>query len=936
MKAGIVIRTLWALVFFGSISVNCVVAQTNPLAESKRFIRGTSSDPKYQSFVIPLDSQKGVQLEPLGDNSSKFTDSPWFMRVNKDKVGKYYYDTPSPIYHLNPNSTGGYSYDSAHKVENPLVAFGASAGGTPLYTGQTYNIGIYGGIRSEGYTSAAVDPVNLSQADLYIYIYRKSSFSNGQTNVNPEYEPIYMPMPRKNTPQWNNFISGGYEFENNEMASLGFKLSLRLVENPGDISGTSTWGVGSGYKSPIILKVQTSNPDYVFIFGTVGGLPITNNGSTSWYPTTAVLFKDEQGITRIAPAVNPLFSLDFEARPPWRSTFLHQPHFDGEPMPSSYSGKSTSELLNIGNRVTIQMGAIQPSYSAEGGSPELRSHPILNKLVADLGNDPIAIANYVTNEIGLTDGIAYNDNGNVAEESINSGGVNRGALATYLEGQGSPIEQCALLVHLLRRAGYPAVFVFPPRNELKVLNSRMSQLLRMQFKGMVNDKGVATAPTLIPVNYPWVALSIPDPVPGELDRRKWVHVFPWLKDTEIKEGGNVYDYLPPDYKNGTQWLRKYLSRDNDILSLDSENDSLGNLFPRYVKNQLSLNYPAIAYDSLGIRARDRRNQYRDWADFPQPWSLTENNGTVTIRDNLSAIGNIFDTVSIELWSDRNSNGLWDAGEPRIQTGDMRSLDVHNRKFYLSYQRTTGDNHNLILSLAPYRPDTAGTGRFGSSDTTLLSKQEASVLLTDIDYNIKLKTVHKRQRMLPTDFNPGNTWDSPFGITGRHSMVTGTREVTNVVPISKGDLAAICLNFGRVSPKMLDVHLQEFWAEEKRLKDDPTAIGDNDIFLGTTAYIMGMSYYEKVARNQEELKNLHRSNVISNFAHGLAKLGARRNAADGKLINNGEIDLVYPILDMNFNWLSYAGNRTARPDQGASPILATADFAALAIGDISAQ
>ena len=36
-----------------------------------------------------------------------------------------------------------------------------------------------------------------------------------------------------------------------------------------------------------------------------------------------------------------------------------------------------------------------------------------------MGNDPIALANYVINEIDLTDPMDYSDNGNVAEQSIN-------------------------------------------------------------------------------------------------------------------------------------------------------------------------------------------------------------------------------------------------------------------------------------------------------------------------------------------------------------------------------------------------------------------------------------------------------------------------------------------------------------------------------------
>ena len=66
-----------------------VLAQLNPLAEAKRFTRVEDNPPSFQSFVIPLDSQKGVELDPMGDNSAKLgggtgANLPWPMRIAKD------------------------------------------------------------------------------------------------------------------------------------------------------------------------------------------------------------------------------------------------------------------------------------------------------------------------------------------------------------------------------------------------------------------------------------------------------------------------------------------------------------------------------------------------------------------------------------------------------------------------------------------------------------------------------------------------------------------------------------------------------------------------------------------------------------------------------------------------------------------------------------
>ena len=72
--------------------------------------------------------------------------------------------------------------------------------------------------------------------------------------------------------------------------------------------------------------------------------------------------------------------------------------------------------------------------------------------MADMRNDPIALANYVLNEIDLTDAMDYNENGNVAEQSINLGGVSRGALGN-VPGKAGLAHRAMRLAHLPVAAG---------------------------------------------------------------------------------------------------------------------------------------------------------------------------------------------------------------------------------------------------------------------------------------------------------------------------------------------------------------------------------------------------------------------------------------------------------------------------------------------------
>ena len=119
--------------------------------------------------------------------------------------------------------------------------------------------------------------------------------------------------------------------------------------------------------------------------------------------------------------------MDFEARPQWRSIFVDQPHFDGSPLPPFYAGMTVAEMLTNTPPVTNAISLAPSACTNLDDSPELRRHPILDQFVSDMGNDPIALANYVLNEIDLTDWMDYNDDGNVSEQSINLGGVSRGA-----------------------------------------------------------------------------------------------------------------------------------------------------------------------------------------------------------------------------------------------------------------------------------------------------------------------------------------------------------------------------------------------------------------------------------------------------------------------------------------------------------------------------
>src|SRR6185503_5394022 len=91
--------------------------------------------------------------------------------------------------------------------------------------------------------------------------------------------------------------------------------------------------------------------------------------------------------------------------------------------------------------------------------------------------------------------------------------------------------------------------------------------------------------------------------------------------------------------------------------------------------------------------------------------------------------------------------------------------------------------------------------------------------------------------------------------------SGSLSVTNIRYLRKGDLAAICLDVGRVTRKMLDQHAEQIWAMEES-GVTPTEM---EKYQGSIAYLMGMSYYEKTDRFTSLAAKLHKAQPIANFA-----------------------------------------------------------------------
>ena len=480
------------------------------------------------SFVIPLEGEQGAPFDIVnGPLATNFVNRPW-------TDARYHMDWLSKLY--------GYSQTNINNRDafnNPIVAFGGGHGGTPLYIGQRYSLGIYAGSAAPTYT-----PVRIA-----VYF---------RTNGNYAGE-ILLPVPNPNDAgNWTNYANAGFE---KMVEAFGLKTTLRSTPN-------LNWGTLPGGSFIMTHESSSSAKDYYYLVEATGysdGLPLA---------TTAA------GVA----AGSRLYTLEFETRPPWRALVVDQPHFGGALSPPEYDGKSPEELQAAQANLTNQLPSSALSYTNLNQSPELRFHPLLDQLVLDLRANPIALANYVQNEVELTDPIGLNDDGSQVEQAFNLGGVNRSALGVYLEGQGSPTEQCALLVYLLRKANIPASYVFAPNQGVKLLDERLSRLLRTRIP-LARDESdkVYTTNKYACVNYPWVAAYVDG---------RWVHLFPWLKDHEVIEGLDLRDVLPPAYPDGLSWVKDYVLGNTNLLAFGSTTDiTPAYIYPRWLANALQTNTP---------------------------------------------------------------------------------------------------------------------------------------------------------------------------------------------------------------------------------------------------------------------------------------------------------------------------------------------------------
>jgi len=276
----------------------------------------------------------------------------------------------------------------------------------------------------------------------------------------------------------------------------------------------------------------------------------------------------------------PLYVCQFMAPPPWQLETLKKPAsvVPNDPVDSG-SLPSMDEAVQGMNKQICSM--------------ELTIYPVLDQFVEELKKDPLALASFVQNEVALVDPFLHQENGELYPPAIY-----RNPAMTFLEKQGSVWEQCQLLVYLLRKAGFQAAYALGESSSLPV--DFVERLLLTQFP---QDQKEAL------LKYPWVVF---------FDGTEWLSLFPWMKEIQVREGHDLYSFLPEKYATADRWILQYLKGDEAILKHigPDGDDTAGVLFVRFLEE--SLRKQGLSLDDVGIHRTQLKKQFASWKDFPHP------------------------------------------------------------------------------------------------------------------------------------------------------------------------------------------------------------------------------------------------------------------------------------------------------------------------------
>lgn len=319
-----------------------------------------------------------------------------------------------------------------------------------------------------------------------------------------------------------------------------------------------------------------------------------------------------------------LYKCDFLLPPPWQLGALRKP---GIIHPNQRISPSHSIPVAVLEKENVQILA----------DIETKQFKVLDQLVEELKKDPLALAGYVQNEIAFSDSFLCKK-----EKIFYAARIHRSPELTYLQKEGNALEQCHLLVYLLQKAGYDAVYALA---DFCSLPKDFAE--KMLFTQLGADEKEAQ------LKYPAVLF---------FDGKQWISLFPWIKEIQICEGYDLYQLMPEDFTTSHRWMLSYLKSDENILKhigFDGD-DSAGILFIRSVEEELIKQ--GLSLNDIGIERIQVKKQFSSWHDFPRP----SVHGSMQIYRSLQALPHGFALAKLSIKSRQNPQKIAEYKFPLVE------------------------------------------------------------------------------------------------------------------------------------------------------------------------------------------------------------------------------------------------------------------------------
>ncbi len=216
--------------------------------------------------------------------------------------------------------------------------------------------------------------------------------------------------------------------------------------------------------------------------------------------------------------------------------------------------KKTYKVVILASILSILFVAVaasaKPGPQFLASTMECEFTPELKTLAKKLGGDPIKIYHWVYKNIEYE---YYDDS-------------RKGAQATYFTKKGNELDQCSLLITLLRISGIPARYVLSIKPKSRRNTSR-------KYRRSSTIKTAFVDAYITTENYRGI---------GKSGRKDWVRLAPWHKEIEAGEGINIFKdrKLPPE-----------LEFDPISYMLEMRNQSPVEIFYSNLKKYVNEKYP---------------------------------------------------------------------------------------------------------------------------------------------------------------------------------------------------------------------------------------------------------------------------------------------------------------------------------------------------------